>query len=511
MSRSVSPLPRSGPAREKLREKGQFWTPPWVARAMVDYVTGGGAGSIFDPAIGAGAFLLAAKQRAKEQGAVIDLEGMELDPMALDQALAGGLTKDDLSRVTIGDFILHPPERLLNAIVANPPYVRHHRLSASTKMALRQLGARLIGRPLDGRAGLHVYFLLQALSLLAPDGRLAFILPADTCEGRFSQALWDWIGSHYRLEAVVSFTHEASPFPGVDTNPLIFLIRNAPPAGQLMWATCRMADSPSLERWIQSGMPLTATSGFEAVQRDLSEGLETGLSRPLALKSQEGLRLAEFADVVRGIATGANDYFFLTPVQADALGIPEEFRRPAVGRTRDVTESEISSDTLAALRDRGRPTVLFSPDGRPLEQFPDTVRDYLQKGEAMGLPELALIKTRKPWYKMETRRPPAILFAYLGRRNTRFILNRAGVVPLTGFLCVYPKDSSQRGIERLIAVLNHPETLANLGRVGKSYGSGAIKVEPRALENLSLPAHLLKERGLRPAYSPTQHALPLIG
>lgn len=38
---------------------------------------------------------------------------------------------------------------------------------------------------------------------------------------------------------------------------------------------------------------------------------------------------------------------------------------------------------------------------------------------------------------MEQREVPPILFAYLGRRNTRFILNEAGILPLTGFLCVY--------------------------------------------------------------------------
>ena len=42
--------------REALRQKGQFWTPPWVAEAMVGYVIRGGANAIFDPAVGAGAF-----------------------------------------------------------------------------------------------------------------------------------------------------------------------------------------------------------------------------------------------------------------------------------------------------------------------------------------------------------------------------------------------------------------------------------------------------------------------
>ena len=36
----------------------------------------------------------------------------------------------------------------------------------------------------------------------------------------------------------------------------------------------------------------------------------------------------------------------------------------------------------------------------------------------------------------------------------------------------------------------------NLRLVGKSYGAGAIKVEPRALESLPIPNHLVKKYGL---------------
>jgi hypothetical protein len=44
--------------------------------------------------------------------------------------------------------------------------------------------------------------------------------------------------------------------------------------------------------------------------------------------------------------------------------------------------------------------------------------------------------------------------------------------------------------------LEHPATIANLALVGKSYGSGAIKVEPRALERLPIPQIAKDEAGL---------------
>jgi hypothetical protein len=199
---------------------------------------------------------------------------------------------------------------------------------------------------------------------------------------------------------------------------------------------------------------------------------------------------------MRGIATGANEFFFLTAEQAQALGIPGDFLIPAVGRTRDVTTDEITSATIYELEQKGRPTLLFTPDGRPLDSFPPAVRDYLEQGEALNLHRRTLIATRRPWYKMETRPAPPFLFAYLGRRNARFIRNTAKVIPLTGFLCVYPRCRDAVDVEKLWHVLRHPDTAANLRLVGKSYGSGAIKVEPRALERLPIPAHVLAEAGL---------------
>jgi len=108
--------------------------------------------SIFDPAVGAGAFLRAAKDLAQTQGRQLALRGAELDREVLQQALSNGLSAEDLAQVEVRDFVLHPPDNRLPAIVANPPYIRHHRLAATTKEALRRLSAELIGESLDGRA-----------------------------------------------------------------------------------------------------------------------------------------------------------------------------------------------------------------------------------------------------------------------------------------------------------------------------------------------------------------------
>lgn len=504
------PLPSAGPARELLREKGQFWTPDWIADVMVAYVLQDEATDLFDPAVGAGAFFRSGRRVAACLNRQLTVRGMELDANALEEAARYGLSADDVRDVEVRDFLLHPPTTALRAIVANPPYIRHHRISREVKATLRAFATQLLGAPLDGRAGLHVYFFLRALQLLEQNGRLAFIMPADTCEGTFAPRLWQWVTTHFQLEHVIAFTPDATPFPTVDTNALVFMIKNAPPTDDFLWTLCARPGTNDLTRWALSHFTEYPDPHVATVQkRSLAEALQTGLSRPQSVDTASGVVLADLANVMRGIATGANEFFLMTRARAEELGIPEDYLLPAIGRTRDVDGAEITADRLDALERAGRPTQLLSLKRQPLETLPTALRSYLQQGEQLGLPQRALIAQRRPWYKMETREAPPFLFAYLGRRNARFIRNTAGVMPLTGFLCVYPRRREAPFVEQLWRILQHPQTIANLSRVGKSYGAGAIKVEPRSLDLLPIPVDALESSGILSLPAAKQLCLPV--
>lgn len=488
-------LPRSGVKREALRKKGQFWTPDWTADIMVAYVLQGKPVRLLDPALGQGVFFRAAKRYAQSHEFNLTLFGRDIDPEMIGQARMSGLDADDLRNVEMRDFVLDPPSELFPAIIANPPYIRHHRLFSEQKERLREFARKATGRHIDGRAGLHVYFLIRALQTLAPDGRLAYIVSADICEGVFAHALWQWICSQYRLDAVIAFASGATPFPDVDTNALIFLIRNARPAIDFDWVKCLNRDSKELIAFV-SGRTCKNCAEIQIHRRLLSEALTTGLSRPPSDDAKQKCTLGDFASVMRGIVTGDNDFFFMTSARAKELGIPDTLLVKAVGRIRDVQGECFDPEDVRRLEDKGRPTRLLNVNGLPFDQLPVRVQKYFEDGEKSGLPNKTLIKTRRPWYRMEIRKVPPILFAYLGRRSARFIRNRADVVPLTCLLCVYPKHSSPEFVEHLWKVLSNPETISNLKKVGKSYGGDAIKVEPRALERLPLPDTLVRAEGL---------------
>src|SRR5580698_8984207 len=123
---------------ERKRALGQFWTPGWVADAMIAYAAKN-ADLVFDPAVGAGAFFTALQKIYPEK----HFCGTEIDSNVI-------TITDDRADIEIQDFMLKDFNRKYPAIVANPPYIRHHRLSREQKTLFRELSRRILGCPLDG-------------------------------------------------------------------------------------------------------------------------------------------------------------------------------------------------------------------------------------------------------------------------------------------------------------------------------------------------------------------------
>ncbi|HET7561904.1 MAG TPA: N-6 DNA methylase [Rhodanobacteraceae bacterium] len=485
-------------ARELLRDRGQFWTPQWVARAMVRYVSYN-AGPIYDVGVGSGAFAAAIRSVHPNWDFSRKYHGAEPDLGALQNLAELGFTKSELHGVKALDFSTVTSLGDCRSVIANPPYIRHHRLSSATKQRLRRQAASECGVLIDGRAGLHVYLLIHALHLLPEDGRLAFIVPSDVVEGIFARPLWEWIASRFCVDACVRFTPEATPFPGVDTNPVVLFIRRSAPRPHFMQAICSTEQTLAFEEWVRRNMPEGNGPEISACRYPIERALERGFGRDLDDALGDSLPLSAFASTLRGVATGCNEFFFLSSEEIRTRRLPPEYFLRAVGKTTDVQGDTLTLDDLERLDSSGRPTWLLSLPSITQERLPAALRHYLDEGQELGLPARALISQRNPWYKMEVRRPPAFLFTYLGRRSARFVRNLAGAVPLTGFICVYPHSETPDSIERLWQTISDPETLAHLKHVGKTYGGGAIKVEPKSLANLPIPMPVIRRYGLQPA------------
>ena len=482
------------PTKEQVRKKGQVWTPEWVADAMSLYVLQSKPATIHEPSVGAGAFVRAIARVGKRIGHLPAIAGTELHPEHLDGLLDEPELADLNIKVQCGDFLDPENSEPISGIVANPPYIRHQLFDEGQKRALQRIAETTTGKQIDRRTGYHVFFLLRAFQRMTDNARLAFILPADTFEGLASSTVVGALARHGCIDGIATFAPGASPFPGVDTNPVIILLRKGGSTDQIAWAHIKRAGTDALECWVRDNMPTRDDSEILALHRTVEEGLETGLSRaPRKAVEEETVALSDIADVVRGIATGANEYFLMTRAQIESNGVPKSVLRRCVRRTRDVAGEALTDTDLDKLEADGAPIWLLYLGGPAADP---AIGPYLAEGVRQGVPERPLVSTRNPWYRMEQRETPQILFAYLGRGNIRFIRNYTDALALNGFLCLHPHDPKQA--DAIANMLNDPLVKREIRYAAKSYGDGAVKIEPNALRDLRLPVGLLKRYGVNP-------------
>ena len=110
-----------------------------------------------------------------------------------------------------------------DVVVANPPYVRAHR------MVLDERTKRAYHRIMDGQVDLYCMFLYRALrSWLRPGGRTAFIIPIAVLEAGYAEGLRSVIAEYRLLEIVDLEPLRKLTFRGVKKQTIIMVLENTP-------------------------------------------------------------------------------------------------------------------------------------------------------------------------------------------------------------------------------------------------------------------------------------------
>jgi hypothetical protein len=210
------------------RRRGAHYTPADLAAEVVARAVVGGSVAV-DPACGAGAVLLAAGRRLVELGhpaATVArdlLWGADIDPLAAAVAEAAialwsGGTAPAAGHVVVADVLAtgrgawpSAPEAGFDAVVGNPPF--QGQLAADT--ARGAPGRAALQARFGAQAAPYVdtaaLFLLVAVELAAPGGRVALVQPQSTAAARDAGPVRAAVAERARL--VELWVPAGEPFP----------------------------------------------------------------------------------------------------------------------------------------------------------------------------------------------------------------------------------------------------------------------------------------------------------
>jgi adenine-specific DNA-methyltransferase len=483
---------------------GQFATPTALAREVAGFALRQLPATtpirFLDPAIGTGSFYSAARQEVPADRWAW-AQGVEIDPHYGQPAQQ--LWQGTTLQLTLGDFTTLPAptreEDKATLLLSNPPYVRHHHLKAAEKTRLRASAEAIIGAAPQGTTGLYAYFLYLCHAWLAEGGIGAWLIPSEFMDVNYGRLMRQYLLEQVSVIRIHRYSPEDLQFDDALVSSAVVVLRKQVPTPDhtIEFSYGGSLSAPHSINTI-SVARLVQQNKWNIIFRDAAP----------AIVDPAIAKLSDFFAVKRGLATGCNEFFIMSPEQAEARGIPAQFLTPILPTARYLDTDEVPAD---------RPLDYLLTCARPVQELAEQYHQfvqYIQEGIVQGIDKRHLCSHRTPWYSQEDRPPTPFLCTYMGRgvgnSPFRFILNHAQATASNAYLLLYPKPVLQAYIEQ------HPNALRRIWQIlraitpqamideGRVYGGGLHKVEPKELASVPVPA---LARLLQPQPAQTELAL----
>ena len=268
---------------EERHRYGQHFTGDDVVDLINAFTLRTADATAIDPACGSGSFLVRAYYRKKglqptksHMELLSELFGCDISLYPAHLATLNLAAREineeaNYPRVTRRDFLRFRPEeefcRLpsgrggeevsihlpqLDAVVANPPYVRQEKIEKKDKIfAKKVLEAAWPGLHISGRSDLHCYFWPAAARLLKNDGYLGFLTSSSWLDVEYGFHLQAWILQNFELLAVMESNAE-SWFPDARVKTCVAIVRRCTDAALRMGTQVK---------FVQFKKPLAETIG----------------------------------------------------------------------------------------------------------------------------------------------------------------------------------------------------------------------------------------------------------
>lgn len=471
------------PALRKAR--GAFFTPNEITRFISRWAIHGPEDRVLEPSAGDAAFLVAAVDRlhelAQDPAWTPAVDGVELHPHSARTARQRVLTAGGLPQVEEGDFFLVPPRPKYDAVIGNPPYIRYQDFTGRSRARSREAALRA-GVSLTGLASSWAAFTVHSALFLKDGGRMGLVLPAELLSVNYAAPVRRFLFNRFGSVELVLFDEQV--FPGAEAD-VVLLLASGYGHGPTDHAIIHQARNAAGLSSLGEGSPWTPTE--PAAKWTGSLVLPTAMEPLSALLSGGPFTTLEsWGDTTLGIVTGNNKYFTLSPSRARELDLPRsELLRlspPGSSHLRGLT---LSRSMLSRLGADGKATYLFSPRSTPSPQ----ARAYIEVGRKAGVDEAYKCRVRKEWYRVPLLAPADLLLTCMNADTPRLTTNEAKAHHLNSVHGVYlAPNLRDMGRDLLPLASLNSVTMLNAEMVGRSYGGGVLKIEPREADVWAMPS-----------------------
>ncbi len=460
---------------EHRKKYAQFFTPAEVADIMTEWLLGNKALSdVLEPAFGLGIFsrILLSKKPS------LSITGYDIDNIIYEEALRV-FEGSRCIKLILEDYINNDNnwEEKYDGIICNPPYFKFH--NYDNKGVISKVNQKLNFK-LNFHTNLYALFLLKSINQLKENGRCAYIIPSEFLNSDYGVNVKKYLIQSKKLRHIIAFNFKENVFDDALTTSAIVLCANDEFTDTITFSHINDIAELKKIKQIISSYPHNHYSDFSYNSNNIHVDIKwKNYYSPTNVPQFKNLvPFATYAKVMRGIATGANEYFSFNLSKLKSSGIDMANMQPCICHSTDVCGLCFTSDDFNTLLNNNKNVYILNP----INKQDKKLNIYISKGEEKKINERYLTSKRTPWYSMEKRAPSPIWVNVFNREGLRFVRNETPTMNLTTFHCIYV-NNNLFGVDAdlLFAYLisNTAKMLFSIS--GREYGNGLNKFEPNDL------------------------------
>lgn len=457
---------------EHRKKFAQFFTPYPIANLMAKWILGNeNLKTVLEPAFGLGVFSRAVLSNKTN----VNVKGYEVDLEIYERAKSAFSSSQNVS-IVLEDYLFNDWENKYDGIICNPPYFKFH--DYDNKTLIKEIKSKL-NCSLTGFTNIYALFLLKSIFQLSKNGRAAYLVPSEFLNSDYGKLVKSYLVKSNTLRHIIVVDFDENVFDDTLTTACIIFCANDNQVEKVQFGNIRLIDDlETIERSI-SDYPNISNPNKAVNFSDLNPEIKwrAYYQEQNSTKFRHLVPFTNFAKVMRGIATGANEYFVFNRSKAVELSIPEKYLLPCICKAADIKKAFFTNDDFQNLKGNNRDVFLLNA----INTTDCSIQKYLQKGVEQDIDKRFLTANRSPWYSLENRKPSPIWVSVFNRSGLKFIRNEANISNLTTFHCIYPNQTglfSDIDIDLLFAYLLTDIAKQIFDDNRREYGNGLKKFEP---------------------------------
>lgn len=469
------------------KQNGAYYTPENLAEFITGYlfdkVKGGRSLEILEPSAGDGVFvksILNLKSASSYKLKIVAVEKNKKELNKLENYLKTLQSEKIAVSVFSEDFLSYQANCNLNfdLIIGNPPYIKKNYLTNRQKKISFQIH-KSAGLSNFQISNVWPAFLLSCALLLKEKGILAFILPFELLQVKFSRPIREFLSTFFERTEIFTFDELLFESNGQDTI-LVIGEKHSEEKGIFFHRVKELQDLK------QKKISFTQNNVVPNTVIKWSHHYLSSDQLQLLDNVKKSINTVDFyCSSQTGLVTAANKFFIVDENTIKSFKL-RKIAKPIIQKGFYVNGSIVfAKKDFEKLKESGKPCYLLHFYDEKINKFPESIQKYLEEGMELKINQRYKCSIRDKWYMIPGVWPSIGMFFKRSHLYPKLIVNEAGILVTDSAYRITMRE--QYSIYDLVYSFYNSLTLVFSELDGRFYGGGVLELTPNEFKRLPLP------------------------